>query len=139
MKNLEKKDFVNTKETTNKDLVSSIWLISEQQRLSFILTILKKWSCNIAICRPMTDIAELKGQMCKTSILIWLSISHLFSPKPSQWHTSRCGILKCYAVQPATCPWLTEDPLVPTHHVFPCQYCYSSLQNCTSVIKGEPV
>ena len=57
MENLEKKDFVNTKETTNKDLVSSIWLISEQQRLSFILTILKKWSYNIAICRPMTDIA----------------------------------------------------------------------------------
>ena len=52
-----KKDFVNTKETTNKDLVSSISLISEQQRLSYILTILKKWSYNIAICRPMTEIS----------------------------------------------------------------------------------
>lgn len=137
----EKTNFCNTEEITNKDLISSNWLIWEQPRMSFILTIFQKdliilpsvgiWQIQHSNdADNETKIQKIKGQMCKTHTLIWLSISHLFSVKLLFNTNLIPGNLEilCYA---ATYLKLTTDSAILTHAVFPLQYWEGSI--CTSV------
>lgn len=104
--------FCNTKETTNKDLVPSIWLIWELQKMSFILTILKK---NDLIILPSvgtwqiqhsndTDneakIQKIKGTDVKNSHThLAYHLTSVLSDLPSITNlTPRFNLLKCYSV-----------------------------------------